>query len=152
MRTAGTLALTVSRAATVLLMMVLTTTAAWAAKPHVNIPYVQLNVSETTVNNYESRFKLVFSASADADNDSEAPFAFVDASGNIIITGVGVGDACNASLQVVDIMGRVLVCRDALNASLSPSLSLSTAGMTPGVYVLRLINGEDVRTQKMVVK
>lgn len=28
-----------------------TTTAAWAEKPHVNIPYVQLNVSETTVNN-----------------------------------------------------------------------------------------------------
>lgn len=43
---------------------------------------------------YESRFKLVFSASGDANGDNEA-FAFVS-NGEIIITGA-VGDACNAS-------------------------------------------------------
>ncbi len=92
---------------------------------------------------YESRFKLVFSAGADADNDGDAPFAFIDASGNIIITGV---ETCHgASLQMVDVMGRVIVSGDAMNR-------VSTAGMTPGVYVLRLINGENVRTQKMVIE
>ena len=88
-----------------------------------------------------------FSVGVPADGDNEA-FAFIDASGNIIITGVG--DACNASLQMVDVTGRVIVSGvivsgDAINR-------VSTAGMTPGVYVLRLINGENVRTQKMVIE
>ena len=110
-------------------------------------PCVSTYTFTAKTTDYASRFKLVFSVGVPADGDNEA-FAFIDASGNIIITGVGVGDACNASLQMVDMMGRVLVCRDALNAS----LSLSTAGMAPGVYVLRLINGENVRTQKIVIE
>ena len=89
---------------------------------------------------YESRFRLVFSAvceDADGDNDN---FAFIDASGNIVVT----ADAFDASLQVVDMMGRVLLCKDAQ--------VISTAGMVPGVYVLRLINSDRVKTQKIVVK
>ena len=108
-------------------------------------PCVSTYTFTAKTTDYASRFKLVFSVGVPADGDNEA-FAFIDASGNIIITGVG--DACNASIQMVDMMGRVLVCRDALNAS----LSLSTAGMAPGVYVLRLINGENVRTQKIVIE
>ena len=50
-------------------------------------------------------------------------------------------------LQVIDAMGRVLVCRDAPRAS-----AIATAGMTPGVYVLRLINGDNVKTQKIIIK
>jgi hypothetical protein len=30
--------------------------------------------------------------------------------------------------------------------------SISTSSMTSGVYVLRLINGSDVKTQKLVVE
>ena len=30
--------------------------------------------------------------------------------------------------------------------------TVSTTGMTPGVYVLRLINGDEVKTQKMVIE
>ena len=90
---------------------------------------------------YESRFKLVFSASADANGDNEA-FAFVN-NGNIIITDV---EKCHgASLQIVDVMGRIVVQGDAMNR-------VSTGGMTPGVYVLCLINGDMIRTQKVVVK
>ena len=90
---------------------------------------------------YESRFKLVFSASADANGDNEA-FAFVN-NGNIIITDV---ETCHgASLQIVDVMGRIVVQGDAMNR-------VSTGGMTPGVYVLCLINGDMIRTQKIVVK
>jgi hypothetical protein len=42
-------------------------------------------------------------------------------------------------------MGRVVLSGDAINR-------VSTGGMTPGVYVLRLINGNDVKTQKMVIE
>jgi hypothetical protein len=48
-------------------------------------------------------------------------------------------------LQVIDVMGRILMQEE--NAS-----CISTSGMTPGVYVLRLINGDSIRTQKIVVK
>ncbi len=86
---------------------------------------------------YESRFKLVFSTiCGDADDDNGA-FAFVS-DGNIIVNGEG-------TLQVVDVMGRVIVQGDAINR-------VSTSGMTAGVYVLRLIDGDSVRTQKIVIK
>jgi len=93
---------------------------------------------------YASRFRLVFSISGDADGDN-ASFAFIN-NGQIILIGIE-GDAVTASLQIVDVMGRILVCRDALNAS-----PISIKGMAPGVYVLRLIHGDDVKTQKIVVK
>lgn len=88
---------------------------------------------------YESRFRLVFSAiCGDANGDNET-FAFIS-NGNIIVT----GDITGATLQVIDVMGRVLVCRDAKSC-------ISTNGMAPGVYVLRLINGDDVKTQNIVI-
>ncbi|MBQ1584260.1 MAG: T9SS type A sorting domain-containing protein [Prevotella sp.] len=62
--------------------------------------------------------------------------------GQIIVTAA---DACNACLQVVDVMGRIVVSTDVAR-------NVSTSEMTPGVYVLRLINGNNVRTQKIVIK
>ena len=73
----------------------------------------------------------------DHTGDDNAPFAFLS-NGNIIINGEGV-------LQIVDVTGRIVVQGDAINR-------VSTSGMTPGVYVLRLINGNDVKTQKIVVR
>jgi len=96
---------------------------------------------EAKSTDYASRFKLVFSVCGDADGDN-APFAFIN-NGNIVI----IGTDADAVLQIVDMTGRVLVCRDASHAS-----AISTNGMAPGVYVLRLINGDDVKTQKIVVK
>ena len=90
---------------------------------------------------YASRFKLVFSVCGDADGDN-APFAFIN-NGNIIVIGAEAG----AILQIVDVLGRVLVCRDTSHAS-----TISTNGMAPGVYVLRFINGDDVKTQKIVIQ
>ena len=49
------------------------------------------------------------------------------------------------SLQVVDMMGRVIVIRDAARR-------VSTSGMASGVYILRLVNGDSVKTQKIVVQ
>ena len=92
---------------------------------------------EAKVTDYASRFQLVF-AIGDADGDDH--FAYIS-NGNIIIT----VDTCNASLQVIDVVGHVILCRDAMHC-------VSTAGMAPGVYVLRLINGDEVKSQKIVIE
>ena len=92
---------------------------------------------EAKVTDYASRFKLVF-ATGDADNSEN--FAFIS-NGNIIINGEG-------TLQVIDALGRILLTQKNTTAN----CKLSTANYKPGVYVLRLINGEDVKTQKIVIK
>ena len=73
-----------------------------------------------------------------ADGD-DVPFAFIS-NGNIIIIGAEAG----AVLQIVDVLGHVIVSTDV-------ACNVSTNGMTPGVYVLRLINGNDIKTQKIVI-
>ena len=88
---------------------------------------------------YASRFRVVFSAAADETSANQG-FAFIS-NGNIIINEA---DARGASLQVVDVTGRFVVSRDV-------ACNVSTNGMAPGVYILRLINGTDVRTQKIVI-
>ena len=84
---------------------------------------------------YASRFKLVFNANGAEDNND---FAFIDGNGNIIINGTGM-------VQIIDMLGRVLVTRDANNL-------IGTQGLVGGVYVLRLVNGDHVKTQKIVVR
>ncbi len=88
---------------------------------------------------YESRFRLVFSICEDANGDNEA-FAFIS-NGNIIVNGEG-------TLQIIDILGRQLSSQEIHSTF---SIQHSTFP-TSGVYVLRLINGDDVRTQKMVIE
>ena len=91
---------------------------------------------EAKTTDYESRFKLVFAVN-DGPSTGSGTFAFVS-NGNIIVNGEGM-------LQVIDMMGRVIVSRDAAR-------HVSTSGMPAGVYVLRLINGNDVKTQKIVIQ
>jgi predicted outer membrane repeat protein len=87
---------------------------------------------------YESRFRLVFSTNdEDGPSTSSGTFAYIS-NGNIIINGEG-------TLQVIDVMGRIIVSGDAMNR-------VSTGGMVPGVYVLRLINGDNIKTQKIVIE
>ena len=94
---------------------------------------------EAKTSDYASRFRLVFSSSEmDGPSTGSGTFAFIN-NGNIIINGEG-------TLQIVDVTGRILICKDALNAS------LTTEEMVPGVYVLRLINGNNVKTQKIVIE
>ena len=90
---------------------------------------------------YESRFRLVFSANnANTDAASEDTFAFFS-NGNLVVNNEG-----EATLQVIDVMGRVLS-----NQTISGTAELNLNQQT-GVYVLRLVNGNDVKTQKIVVK
>ncbi|MBO7084229.1 MAG: T9SS type A sorting domain-containing protein, partial [Bacteroidales bacterium] len=90
------------------------------------------------VSDYASRFKLVFVANnADLGGEGSDDFAFIS-NDELIVDGSGI-------VQIIDLMGRVLVTRDAND-------SISSEGLGSGVYVLRLINGENVKTQKIVVK
>ena len=90
---------------------------------------------------YAERFQLVY-ATANGVDEADKPFAYY-VNGVIRLFETAEG----ALLQVVDAKGRVLACRDASNASAIP-----TTGMALGVYVLRLINGDETRVQKIVVK
>ena len=93
---------------------------------------------------YASRFRLVFSASGDAC-ESIGNFAFIS-NGNIIVNGEGTLQlAGEGMLQVVDVTGRVVRCSDGVH-------TVSTNGMTPGMYVLRLIEGNNARIQKIVIE
>ena len=83
-----------------------------------------------------SRFKLVFMADSEANSDS---FAFMS-DGKLIVSGQG-------TLQVFDVLGHQLFSQE-LSASHAPLSILRT----PGVYVLQLTNGNDMKTQKIVIE
>ena len=92
---------------------------------------------------YASRFRLVFSGNGPSTpstgSGADEPFAFIS-NGEIRL----IADACDASLQVIDVMGRIIVNSDGAHP-------LSTTGIAPGVYVLRLVNGKDVKVQKLTI-
>ena len=85
---------------------------------------------------YANRFKLVFATG----NNSEDNFAF-NSNGLWIISNDG-----EATLQVVDVTGRIL-SSETISGSCSKAISAA-----PGVYMLRLINGDNMKVQKVVVK
>ena len=96
-----------------------------------------------TTRDYESRFRLVFAANnnnEDGPSTGSGTFAFYS-NGNWIINNAG-----EATLQVIDLTGRIL-SSETVNGSVS-----TTINATPGVYMLRLINGENVNVQKIVVR
>ena len=90
---------------------------------------------------YESRFRLVFASNGTSTSSAtEETFAFFS-NGNLVVNNEG-----EATLQVIDVMGRVLSSQ-----TISGTAELNLNQQT-GVYVLRLVNGNDVKTQKIVVK
>ena len=92
---------------------------------------------EARTTDYTSRFRLVFVSEVAADSDT---FAFFS-NGSFVISNDG-----EAVLQVVDVNGRVLS-----SEQISGCVS-KTINAAPGVYMLRLVNGDDMRVQKVVVK
>jgi hypothetical protein len=94
---------------------------------------------EANTNDYANRFKLVFAANG-ADEADESSFAFFS-NGNLIVNNEG-----NATLQVIDINGRIL-SSETISGSCSKAINATT-----GVYMLRLINGDNVKVQKVVVR
>ena len=93
---------------------------------------------EARTDDYVSRFKLVFFAPEDVYDD--APFAYIS-NGEIRILGK---NQDFKSLQIMDMTGRIVINRDVAS-------NVSTTGLSAGVYVLRLINDNQVKTQKVLV-
>ena len=94
---------------------------------------------------YNSRFRLVFDYTGIDDHEVPEPvegpatFAYY-ANGEIHLT-----DADDdASLQIIDMTGRVIVSRDGVH-------TVSTTGLAAGVYVLRLTTANGTRTQKIIL-
>ena len=89
---------------------------------------------------YESRFKLVFFANTAIEDNSNETFAFFS-DGQLIVNGEG-------TLQIFDALGRQLMCKQLSTLN----CQLSTVNYSPGVYMLRLVNGDNVKVQKVVVR
>ena len=92
---------------------------------------------ESHTGDYPSRFKLVFNDSAATNSDT---FAYFNGS-NWTVNSEG-----EATLQVIDVMGRTL-STETISGNATISLN-----QTPGVYMLRLVNGNSVKVQKVVVR
>jgi hypothetical protein len=90
---------------------------------------------------YASRFLLVFSVNENDNENENLPFAFVS-NGDIVVRGEGM-------LKVMDLLGRVIMTRELIPhfAFLIPHSTLAS-----GVYVLQLVSGDDLKTQKIVVR
>ena len=92
---------------------------------------------EAKTTDYSQRFKLVF---ATGDNSNEDNFAFFS-NGSFVINNEG-----TAMLQVIDVTGRI-VKSESINGCANVNVNAA-----PGVYMLRLVNGDNVKVQKVVVK
>ena len=91
------------------------------------------------VTDYAQRFRLVFATGSSVDGDS---FGFINAGGNFCIYGI----EGEATVQVMDVVGHVL-SSDTFSGSYERKLDVAS-----GVYMIRLINGNDVKVQKIVVR
>ena len=100
-----------------------------------------------TTTDYKSRFRLVFDYTGIEENEDgpststgAETFAYY-ANGEIHLTGTHDG---KARLQNIDMTGRTIVSRDGVH-------TVSTNTMAPGVYVLRLTDGNGTRIQKIIL-
>ena len=99
---------------------------------------------KANTNDYASRFRLVFSSNnngiEEAEEVSTASFAYFDGSRWMV------DNSDEATLQVIDVMGRVL-SSETLNGNAEVGIN-----QPAGMYMLRLINGDSVKVQKVVVR
>ena len=92
---------------------------------------------EANVTDHAYRFRLVFVSGSSANSDT---FAFYS-NGSWIVDNDG-----DAVLQVIDVTGRLL-SSEQIDGCFSKRINAAS-----GVYMLRLVNGERVRTQKIVIE
>ena len=92
---------------------------------------------EAKTGDYESRFLLVFSVGA---LTAEESFAYYNGS-QWVVNSDG-----EATLQVIDMMGRVLSSQ---NVNGDAEVNIQRAA---GVYLLRLMTGDDVKVQKIIIE
>lgn len=90
---------------------------------------------------YDSRFLLRFIPKGDIETGSENDNFAYNFNGTWIIANEG-----DATLQVVDVLGHIL------NSERISGCCEKHIQAAAGVYLLRLINGDDVKVQKVVVR
>ena len=95
---------------------------------------------EATVDDNAARFTLVFANLTGIEENSAEQFA-IFSNGNLIVNNEG-----EATLQVIDVAGRI-VKSESVNGCANVNVNAA-----PGVYMLRLVNGDNVKTQKVVVE
>lgn len=101
---------------------------------------------EATTNDKTNRFELVFRTGSDifkelvSKGGNTEDFGFYS-DGEWIINNEG-----DAILQVVDLNGQIMSSKE-INGCVSTHIEAA-----PGIYMLRLINGKDMKVQKVVIK
>ena len=91
---------------------------------------------EANTTDYDNRFRLVFSANDVAD----AAFAYFNGSEWTV------NNEGDATLQLIDMMGRILS-----NQSINGNAEINI-NQPAGLYMIRLINGNNQKNQKIVIK
>ena len=92
---------------------------------------------EASTTDYASRFKLVFATGSSTGSET---FAFFS-NGSFVINNEG-----NATLQVIDVNGRI-INSESINGCANINVNAAA-----GVYMIRLVNGDNVKVQKVVVR
>ena len=95
---------------------------------------------EANTTDYASRFRMVFAAEIASNEATTDSFAYFNNS-QLIVANQG-----QATLQVVDLMGHVVKSETINNTA---NIKVNAA---PGVYLLRLMNGDNSKTQKIVIQ
>jgi len=96
---------------------------------------------EATMNDNAARFTLVFAGLTGVEENNANSFAFFNGS-EWVINNMG-----EASLQMVDMTGRIVS-----SANINGNATLHTDNLSAGAYVIRLVNGENVKSQKVIIK
>ena len=105
---------------------------------NINLLVDQNYTFEAKTTDYASRFKLVFATSSSVTDDS---FGFIN-NGNLIVLGI----EGEATLQVIDMTGR-MISSEPFSGTYEKQLNVA-----PGVYMIRLISGDSVKVQKIIIK
>lgn len=105
---------------------------------------------ESKVTDYSSRFRLVYAIGTSEDPSTGSDtFAFINSDGNLTLFDIE-GDSSTElgtqTLQVIDVTGHILIS-ETFSDSYSKHL-----GVPAGLYLLRLINGDVVKVQKIVLQ
>lgn len=97
----------------------------------------------TTSSGKADRFSLLFVNNNDDDTESTNPtFAYLN-NGEIIISDIeGSGD-----VKIYDVMGRLVIAENA-----NGSAKISTESFTNGIYIINLIDGDGIKTQKIAIR
>ncbi len=96
-----------------------------------------------SADDYKSRFKLMFAYTGVEENEdasaSSSSFAFMH-DGAIIVNGEGV-------LEVIDVNGRTIISSKLTDVQ----NTISLPQVAQGIYMLKLVDGNNVKVQKMVI-